>query len=146
MLRKQKKWLAKTTTVSKKYKSDYFINAIPSTVNINNLTSSTFDQTALSGGTPSSNGYTWFVYDATGTGFDLNISTLSLEDRKVVLIVKGAGINITGKINRTLGSGFLLVVAPGNISVDRAVGGGTTTPDLEGIFVINGTFRTGSVN
>ena len=139
-----KKWLAKTTNVSKKYKSDYFINAIPSTVNINNLTSSTFDQTALNGGTPSGD-YTWFVYDATGTGFDLNISTLSLGTKKAILIVKGAGINITGKINRTPGSGFFLAVATGDINVDPAVGGGTTTPDLEGIFVTDGSFYSGTI-
>jgi len=139
------KWLAKTTTVSKRYKSDYFINAIPSTVNINNLASSTFDQAALNGGTQSSDGYIWFVYDATATGFDLNISQLSLGTKKAILIVKGAGINITGKINRTLGSGFFLVVTTGNIAVDPVVGGGTTTPDLEGIFVADGSFYSGTV-
>ncbi len=137
-----KKWLANTTTLNDTYDSGYFFNAVPGSVTVNPVDTG-FDSTDIANGTASDDGYKWFKYDTTDN-IDLNVETLSLGTNKVILMVKGANVNLKGKINRTLGQGFLLLVTDKNIIVDPAVGGGTTaSPDLEGIFVADGGFSTG---
>jgi len=66
------------------------------------------------------------------------------------LIVKGADTYLTGKINLTKGSGFFMLIAgvnsggtKGNIIVDSGVGGGAGA-NLEGIYVADGQFSTGT--
>jgi hypothetical protein len=139
-------WLVNSAYSSTKvYNSAYYLNAIPANiipaiVPVNSEPGSYF----TSGGTADSNGYYWYEYDGTATGLDFNISSaVSLGTRKVILIVKGANLNIGGNINLTKGSGFFLTVSTKNIVVASTVGGGGAA-NLEGIYVADGQFQTGT--
>lgn len=147
-------WLANSGyNATKVYNSAYYLNAIPADTVINNLPSPIIDGASLSSGTidPTS-GYYWYEYDPAGFGgIGLTISTdISLGNKKVILIAKEADITMMGDINLTKGQGFFLLVAgaktdgsKGNIIVDQGVGGGAG-PNLEGIFVTDGQFQTGT--
>lgn len=138
-----KKWLAKTYFSSKifNFGSSYFINSIPSAATINNISSSAVPGSYFASGGTAYNGYYWYVYDGNANGgFNLTItSAAALGSRKVILIVKNAGLNVQGNINLTKGSGFFLAVTTGNIVVTPNVGGGASA-NLEGIYVADGTF------
>lgn len=142
----EKGWFANTgVTAARGFGSTYFINAIPTDATINTVSESSVDGSYFESGGSSSNGYYWYVYDGATTGIDLNIvSPMSLGSRKVILIVKGANLNLGGNINLTKGSGFFLAVTSGNIVVGTTVGGGGD--NLEGIYVADGTFSTGATN
>jgi hypothetical protein len=137
-------WIANSAYSSTKtYNSSFFINAIPAGTTINYLGSS-IDGTALTSGTATSGIY-WDEYDAAANGgVDLTINTAaSLAGKKVILIVKGANVNLKGKISLNDGYGFFMLVASGNIVIDPGLGGGSS-PNLEGIFVTDGQFQTGA--
>jgi hypothetical protein len=135
-----KHWLANTSnTTNRVYGSSYFINSIPGSVTQNDISSSVFDQSVMNAGTSSSDGYVWFRYDGTTA---LNISTLNLGSKKVILIADLANININGNINLTKGSGFFLLVTKGRVSVNSSVGGGGF--NLEGIYISDGAFSSGT--
>jgi len=144
-------WLANSGYNStKKYDSAYFLNATPSGTIINSLAGSIDGSAIDSGGTADINGIYWYEYDGTSQAGDLTINTAAnLLSRKVVLIVKGADVYLKGNINLTKGRGFFLLVAgataggsKGNIIVDSGVGG--AGPNLEGIYVADRQFRTGT--
>ncbi|MGA2910869.1 MAG: hypothetical protein ABSE04_03685 [Candidatus Microgenomates bacterium] len=140
-----KSWLVNSDYSSTKlYNSTFFLNAIPPDVKINNL-GSTFDQIAFNNATADSDGYVWFEYDGSQNGgLDLTIpSNLDFGSNKVVLLVKNADLDISGDINYTDGQGFFLGVTTGNIVVDPSVGGGGA-PNLEGVYVADGEFVTGT--
>lgn len=143
-------WLANSaTSTAKVYGSVYFLNILENSTQVINdvpvasLTQYMVDTTLPAAG---SDGYVYFLYDSAKLGrIPLNIDALSLGDKKIIMLVKGAAdVNINGTINRTLGKGFFMVVTPGNINVAPAVGGGTLTPDLEGIYIADGSFKTGT--
>jgi len=145
-------WLANSGYSGiKTYDSSFFLNAIPSDTTINQITSSPIDTTFLNSGVVSLDGYYWYAYDGSSIP-DLNINgNVSLTNKKVILIAKGANIIINGDITLTDGSGFFLAIAGkdadgnnGNITISPTVGGGTSTsPNLEGIFVADNQFYTG---
>jgi hypothetical protein len=138
-------WLANSAySPAKIFNSDYFINSIPADVVINGVTDNSPDGSFFASGGTSSYGYYWYVYDGTSTGLDLNItSAANLGSRKVILIVKGADLNIGGNISLTKGVGFFLAVTNKSINVSPSVGGGGL-PNLEGIFFADGQFQTGT--
>lgn len=143
-------WLANSPySASRLYNSTYFLNAVPSDVatvlNDNaNVTNASVDGSFFTSGGILDRGYYYYEYDGTKTGLPLTISSnVSLGDRKVILIVNGADLNIAGNINFTKGAGFFLGVTSGNINIDPSVGGGATA-NLEGVYVADGTFNTGT--
>jgi hypothetical protein len=138
-------WMANSAASSAKmYNSSFFINSIPADVVINTVPSSSVDGSFFESGGTASYGYYWYVYDATSTGIDLSInSAANLGTRKVILIVKGASLNIGGSINLTDGSGFFLGVSSANINVASTVGG-SGSADLEGVYVADLSFTTGT--
>ncbi len=142
-----KKWLVNTDISSKafNFNSSYFINAIPSGATVNNISSSSIPGSYFASGGTAYNDYYWYVYDGNNNGgFNLTItSAASLGSRKVILIVKNAGLNIQGSINLTKGSGFFLAVTTGNIVVTPNVGGGASA-NLEGIYVADDKFFSGT--
>jgi hypothetical protein len=138
-------WMANSAYSSAKmYNSSFFINSIPADVVINTVPSSSVDGSFFESGGTETYGYYWYVYDATSTGIDLSIdSAANLGTRKVILIVKGASLNINGSINLTDGSGFFLAVSSANINVASTVGG-SGAADLEGVYVADLLFTTGT--
>jgi hypothetical protein len=143
-------WFTDSSDVSgKTYGSAFFSNAIPAevatasvTIGVQSVPGSTF----ASGGT-AVDGIYWYQYDGSSLG-DLTInSAIDLGGRTVVLFVKNANLIIDGSINYTHGSGLFMVIVTGNISVGPAVGDGGGAPaDLEGVYVADGQFITGSNN
>jgi hypothetical protein len=141
-------WLVNSTaTNTKVYNYNYFANLIPDDIiaNINTITSPTIGQTDIDNGTnPDSSGYYWFKYDGSQTG-DLTInSAVSLTNKKVILFVDNANLNITGNITLADSNSFFMVVVNGNIVVDPSVGGSEASPGLEGIYIADGTFSDGT--
>ncbi|MBI4157977.1 Ig-like domain-containing protein [Candidatus Woesebacteria bacterium] len=148
-------WLAKTSPISQKtFNYDYFEGIIPADITFNEITSSAIAGNALSVGGVSSRGYYWYRFDGTKGSTqnqDLTItSNVNLGGRKVVLLVKGANLNIEGRITVTDGSGtFVTMVGKnasggkGDISIDAAVGAGAG-PDLEGMYFADSQFKTGA--
>ena len=141
-------YLAKTeASPSDIYTYKYFSEKIPSDVTVTEVTSNSvtggfFD----SGGTPS-RGYVWYHYD--GSLGDLSINNVNLVgSRKVVLLVDGANLKLTGTIKITnRGSGFFMVVTgktssgtKGNIIVAPSVGG--PSGGIEGIYFAEGRIQT----
>lgn len=145
-----KGWLVQSDYTSNRvYSSAYFFNKISNNTTINTLTDSTIsDGDIESGGTLDSSGYYYYEYDGNNFGGEpLTIDDadgVRLGTRKVIIFVKNAGVNINKTINLTDGSGFLFLVATGDINIDPLVGDETAEPDLEGVFVTDGKFNTGS--
>jgi hypothetical protein len=148
-------WLVKTqTNLKTSYDYTYFEKLIPADALslITEIPSNSEPGTYFTSGPSDSKGYSWFRYDGTSSGQDLNItSDASLLGRKVILFVKSADLNISGKINFTKGSGFFMTIVgknaggtKGNIKIAGTVGGVPGTgPHLEGIYLAENTFDTG---
>lgn len=145
-------WLVNSSYLGKVYDYSYFARQIPTDITFteiteNNLNGGDFN----SGGTPH-RGYVWYHYNGATLG-DLTISgNVNLTgDRKVVLLIEGADLYITGLINLSQpGRGFFMAVVgkdvnggKGNIIVDPSVSH-PNQPEVEGIFVAEGQFRTGA--
>lgn len=141
----EKGWLALTTSPNTKIrKASYYMNNIPSGAKVETVPLSSIEGSYFaSGGTPH-NGYYWYMYNGDdNAGADLTItSDLSLGERKVVLMVKNANLNIAGNINLTKGKGFFLSITTGDIKVASSLGGGSY--NLEGIYIADGVFDTGT--
>ena len=145
-------WQANTAIdTSKVYNSAFFANQIPSDTVINTISDNSVDGTYFTtNGAISSDGYYWYKYDGSVSGLPFVIaSDASLGDRKVVLLVDNADLDIVGNINLNKGIGFFMTVVGadstgngGNILVDPAVGGGAA-PNLEGIYIADGQVSTG---
>jgi hypothetical protein len=119
---------------------------------MNTISLSSIDGSTLTSGNPDSTGnYYWFKYDGSGnSNTPLTITGAAIGSKKVILLVDNADLDITGNI--TLGSGgfFMVIVGKdpnsgngGNIVVDKEVGGGGS-PNLEGLYIADGTFSDGT--
>ncbi len=157
-------WLAQSGyNAAKTYNSAYFLNAVPEGTTINSSSASINVASLFNGSAQkdTATGIYWWEYDpASNGGSDLIINNpggTSLGNNKVVIIVKGSNVTITGNINLNKGAGFFLLVAgdngsgtKGNIIVsptvgfDPAVVNENTPPNLEGIFIADGEYRTGT--
>lgn len=120
------------STGSKIYDSNFFKNQIPSDV-VPTDASGGLDQTGAI-----FYGYEWFKYTGP-TDFNID-SNLDLGNRKVILIVDNANLNINANINLTDGVGFFMAVSEKNIVVDPIV------TSLEGLYVMDNLFKTGLGN
>ncbi len=134
-----KGWLGNTLYMGRTYDSTYFTNLIPTSVSFNtvgpNAAQADFD------GGVASNGYYWYKSNGNLT---LTGNVTITGNRKVILFVDGGDFNINGKINiQTKGSGFFMAIVSGNINVGNSV---TGVPSIEGLFVSDGTFSTGTGN
>lgn len=140
-----KGWLANPSslTMGATYDSAYFLNSVPSSITPYTVPAgSTFNMTGnVTPALADASGYKWFKYS--GTNLPLTIGNLAVGNEKIVLLVDGADVTITGNITRNVGTGFFLLVTTGKVTVSPAVGGGAT-PNLEGIFVSDGDFETGT--
>lgn len=143
------KWLANSAvSTTRAFNSSYFENAIPSDATINQISATSEPISYFASGGTAYNGYYYYEYDAGTSGIDFSITAAassSIGGRKVVLLVKGASVNLATPINLTKGKGMFLVVTTGNINVASTIGGGAT-PNLEGIYVADGTINTGAAS
>lgn len=139
-------WLVNSLSQNTRiYDYKFFANQVPSDV--------TFaDSATLTTPITPQYGYEWYKYDGSSTGLDLSLdSSLDIGSRKVILLVNSADFKINAPINLTKGQGFFMVVVgknsdgtgKGNIIVDPTVGGGGA-PNLEGIYLADGLFKTGA--
>jgi hypothetical protein len=136
-------WLAQTRTRYKRtYNYAFFEKLIPSDVPLNEITDSTVNGGYFVSGGTSYRGYVWYHYSGP---LDLTInSNINLPgDRKVILLVEDANLNIQGRINLVKGRGFFMAIVEGDTRVDSSVAHPTQT-ELEGIFFSEGTFYTGA--
>ena len=133
-------WIAQSSSVgSKVYDYNFFASQIPSDVVFNSINAG---DAADSLNTPGSSfyGYEWYKYVGPG---NLNIdSDVNFGSRKVVLLIENGNLFINDNINLTDGEGFFMAAVDGNTSVDSTLGG--SLPDLEGIYLSDGTFSTGA--
>jgi hypothetical protein len=146
-------WLVNASySASKIYDYAYFERQIPTDVLFTEIASPTVNGGDFNSGGAPSRGYVWYHYDGASLG-DLTISgNVNLTgSRKVVLLVDGADLYITGRINiQSPGSGYFMAVVgkdvnglKGNIIVDPSVSH-PTQPAMEGIYLSEGEFRTGA--
>jgi hypothetical protein len=147
-----KNWVANSSTLtSRVYDTNYFLNQIPGDAVVTTVPSATVEGTFFESGGTLSYGYYWYKYDGSTTGLNLTInSAMNLGSRKVILIVNAADVYLKGNINVTDAQGFFLLAAgkndngvKGDIFVDPSVGGGSG-PNLEGIYLADNLFRTGT--
>ncbi len=140
-------WQANSAaTITKVYDSRFFGNQIPDSTVINDA-----DLLLTGGGTQSGDGYYWYRYNGLSTSLPFTISSsLDLGDRKAILLVDNADLNINGSINVNDGVGFFMAIAgknsdgeKGNIVIGSSVGGGAT-PNLEGIYLADSVISTGT--
>jgi hypothetical protein len=141
-------WLvANSPSTIKQYDYEALTGQIPSdiTSTFNNLTSGDNVANRITGSSNTdSDGYSWFYYNGTANGGQpLNLGTVNVGNRKVILLVRGASLNITGNVTLDNGSGFFMTIVDGNINVASTVGGGAS-PNLEGIYQADGNFTDGS--
>ncbi len=142
-------WLANSTSVSQKtFSYDYFAGLIPGDVIFNEITSTSIDESTLSSGTES-RGFYWYRFDGTTGGTinqDLTISSdVNLGSRKVILLVKGANLNIEGNINLTDGAGSFVAIVGKNLGSKGNILLGPVVTDLEGLYFADSTFQSGSL-
>lgn len=145
-----KGWLVNSLPVSQRtYDYAYFANQIPADITavINSVDTADVPGSLISGNsTHDTNDYYWYKYDGdVNSNQALVIPVMDVGTRKVILMVDNADVNITGDINLTDGSGFFMLIVRGNINVDPTVVGGAT-PNLEGLYLADGTFNTGLGN
>jgi hypothetical protein len=145
-------WLANTQSLfSKIYGYSYFSRLVHSEVELIEIESNSVNGGFFTSGGVSSRGYVWYHFDGNTWGDltitdDMNI----VSDRKVVLLVEGADLLINGRINiQKKGDGFFMAIVgkkenetKGNILINASVVH-DTKPELEGIFLAEGQFRTG---
>lgn len=144
-------WLANALTTSQKnYSYDYFDGLIPGSVVVTQVTSTSVDSAFLTSG-PATNGYRWYRFDGSVNGLDLTINgTVNLGTNKVVLLVKGANLNIDGRINVTDGVGTFVTMVGKNANGNKgdilvaATAGTAAGVDLEGIYFADSEFKTGA--
>lgn len=146
-------WLAKNTiTNSKVYNYQSLVSQIPTSISSTFNTISAIDNVATdlisSTATHDINNYYWFMYNGSTNGNQaINLPAVNLNGRKVILLVNGADLNITGNVN-TEGGFFMVLVGKngagtyGNINVNPSVGGGASA-NLEGIYEADGAFSDG---
>lgn len=147
-------WVAASNVgTTKAFDYNFFSQAIPADTVINAITTPDIDGSFFDSGGTLSHGFYWYKFDGTAgatSGLDLTITNpSSLGNRKVVLLVGSANLNLKGKINLTKGQGFFMAIAgkdaggnKGNINIDPTVGGGGT--NLEGIYFADGAISTGT--
>lgn len=144
-------WLVQNTAVNPRiYDYRTLTNLIPADTVFTNITTDTIPLTTFTSGGTLSYGYYWYKYDGLAHGLPLkitNTSSATLGSRKVILLVDSEDLNIQGNIPLTDGQGFFMAVVgktssgtKGNIIVDSSVGDGVS-PNLEGIYVADGTFN-----
>ena len=145
-------WLASSSYQGKIYDYAYFARQIPSDVTFTEITTPTVNGGDFNSGGAPSRGYVWYHYNGATLGNMIISGNINLTgSRRVVLLVEGADLYITGRIGiQSSGNGFFMVVVgkdanglKGNIIVDPAVSH-PTSPGLEGIFVAEREFRTGA--
>jgi hypothetical protein len=146
-------WLVNSLYSSARtYDFSYFKRQIPADVIFTEITTPTVNGGDFNSGGAPSRGYVWYHYDGSTLG-DMTISgNVNLTgSRRVVLLVEGADLYITGRINiQSAGNGFFMAVVgkdtngqKGNIIVDPSVSH-PTSPGIEGVFMAEGQFRTGA--
>jgi hypothetical protein len=148
-------WLAEATfSDTRTYNYSFFDKRVPADATLNEITSPSIPGTDITSGGTAYDGYYWYHYDGDTYG-DLAITSdvTIAADRKVILFVESADLDIQGNISiQTDGQGFLLVIVgetasatKGNITIDSSVGGtGDGVPEIEGLFLADNTFSTGT--
>ena len=151
----EKGWIANSSTFKgRPFNSTYFLKNIPTAAKVTNLNLDNpirIDDLAT-GGT-AYNGYYYYMFNNIDENGDVKVpgrvltiepggTATSLGDRKVILFVKGAGLNIDTNINLNKGKGFFLAVSTGDINISSEVGGGAI-PNLEGVYVADGKINIG---
>ncbi|MBI2103838.1 hypothetical protein HYT59_02445 [Candidatus Woesebacteria bacterium] len=142
-------WIANSpiTTNLSQYTYSYFRKQIPPNIQLWPLDNNQLSTGNLNSG-QASRGYVW--YETTG-GTTIQGNIQVPQDNKYVLLVNGGDLYINGVIDiQYPGRGFFMAIvgkdpvtgAGGNIIIDPSVS--TQTPDLEGLFLADGTFRTGT--
>lgn len=125
-------WNINTTTFqSRIFNYAYFKNLIPEDVNFNDISNLT------TGGSTYTDGYEWYKV----TGDVTTVGDIDLGSRKVILFIESGNLNVEGNINLTDGSGFFGAFVNGNITISDQV---TGTPSIEGIYLSDGVFSTGT--
>jgi hypothetical protein len=148
-----KSWLAESVFSSTKvFNYAYFARLIPPEVTFNEIVPSSIGGEVLSSGGVATDGVYWYHYSGATTGLDLDItSDITLGDRKVVLMVDSANLNLQGEVTLTDGTGFFgayvgenALGVKGDINIDPSIGGvADEVPELEGLYLSDGVFHTG---
>lgn len=135
-------WLVKTGTNPNIYTYQYFRNLSSGKPFVTLAANSNVDPAVVSQARGAGESYLWIVVNGNATidqPLDIN--------QKVILFVDG-NLSINGKIrltNANASERFLMVVVSGNINVSSSVfSASAADPALNGIFVANGTFSTGT--
>jgi len=146
-------WLAHSGyNPTKIYNSAYFINAIPADLVPTLITDNPLPDNYFAShtGTTDSGGNEWFEFDPSIGSPNYTIQSEGLGSKKVILFARNGDVNLTGPITLTKGQGSFLLITTGNIIVDPTVGSDPASvteaspANLEGIFVSDGQFRTGT--
>ena len=125
------------------YDYAFFANKIPVTGEA--IPSNSIDGTAFTGSVVS-DGYEWYEYDGAALGPNLSINTdIDFGGRKIVLFVDDADLTLLGQVNVNDGVGLFMVIVDRSILVGPGVGG-VVGPHLEGLYVVDEQFITGSSN
>lgn len=125
-------WNVNTTTFqSRIFNYAFFKNLIPEDVIFNDISNFT------TGGSTYTDGYEWYKV----TGDVTTVGDIDLGSRKVILFIESGNLNVEGNINLTDGSGFFGAFVNGNITISDQV---TGTPSIEGIYLSDGVFSTGT--
>ncbi|MBI2405737.1 hypothetical protein HYV21_01665 [Candidatus Microgenomates bacterium] len=135
-----KGWLVNSGYYGRRYDYSWFAKLAPPEVFTD--PSSVITDSQINGGNLvsgyASGGYVWRYRNG-----DLTVNgTANLGNRKVILFVNG-NLNLNGNVTLTDGEGFFMAINSGNIQVSPSVSH-PNQPALEGFFVSDGTFSTGT--
>lgn len=139
-------WLANSPWSNpKQFDFAYFSNQIPSDVTFKTITS--INDTSIAVNDPTQHGYAWYKYDgAANGGLPLIVdSATHISNKRVIILVDNADLNINNPIYLADGQGFFMAIVKGNIKVDPSVGS-SAIPSIEGIYVADGNFSDGTLS
>jgi hypothetical protein len=132
-------WLVSSPITPPKYNYDYALSLLSSTWPFNNINSGT----DMNGNvTVASDGYKYFKANS-----DLTIGNTQNINDKVVLFVDG-DLTINSRINLSGSNSFFMAIVSGDINIEPSLTGTSSgsNPAIEGYFLTDGNFNTGSSN
>jgi hypothetical protein len=144
------RWLAQSTSSNiKKFDYSFFASQIPEDTLIHEIPSNSLDQGVIDANTTPSYGYYWYRFNGVGNALDVNVSSaIDIGNKKVIVLIDSADLNINAPINLTDGEGFFMVSVgknsdgtEGDISVSPAIGGASYV--MEGLYQADSEFTSG---
>jgi hypothetical protein len=138
-------WVSKASHLSSIYDYSYFMKKVTENIKKSwtQITTATVGSNYFRDSGSVIDGYKWFFRDGSLTLTGGQFLDTDGDTDKVVLFVNG-DLNINERVKLQDGTEFFMAIVSGNINANYPNSSSGLEPELEGIYVANGRFNTGS--